>query len=67
MAGLLTLNEKREKQHQVEQRNQQALKQFSALYQQRKGEDNLNARNHWLQVEKWVFQLIDTKIGIIRH
>ncbi|SUC40473.1 cysteine desulfurase activator complex subunit SufD [Proteus mirabilis] len=25
MAGLLTLNEKREKQHQVEQRNQQAL------------------------------------------
>ncbi|HEK3216899.1 TPA: Fe-S cluster assembly protein SufD [Proteus mirabilis] len=52
MAGLLTLNEKREKQHQVEQRNQQALKQFSALYQQRKGEDNLNARNHWLQVEK---------------
>lgn len=37
MAGLLTLNEKREKQHQVEQRNQQALKQFSALYQQRKG------------------------------
>ncbi|MBI6544593.1 Fe-S cluster assembly protein SufD [Proteus vulgaris] len=52
MAGLLTLNEKREKQRQVELRNQQALKTFSTLYHQRKGDENLNARNHWLQVEK---------------
>lgn len=52
MAGLLTLNEKHEKQRQVEQRNQEALKAFSALYHQRKGEDSLHARHHWQQVEK---------------
>lgn len=52
MAGLLTLNEKREKQEQVEKRNQQALEMFSSLYQQRKGDNNLNARHHWQQVEK---------------
>lgn len=52
MAGLLTLNEKREKQQQVAQRNEQALKMFSTLYHQRKGENNLNASQHWAQVEK---------------
>lgn len=57
MAGLLTLNEKREKQEQVEKRNQQALEMFSTLYQQRKGDNNLNARHHWQQVEKIGFPI----------
>ncbi|QAV24459.1 Fe-S cluster assembly protein SufD [Proteus hauseri] len=57
MAGLLTLNEKREKQCQIEQRNQQALKMFADLYHQRKGEDNFHSRNHWLQVENVGFPL----------